>query len=229
VHFLLTNDDGVDAAGLAALLSAAERTGKCTIVAPDRCWSGCSHVVTTDEAFRVRSLGPAKFVVEAAPADCARIGVAHLAPDVDCVLSGVNHGGNLGADIHLSGTVAAVREAVIHGKRGIAFSQYRRKGEPPPGWERASRWIAGLLPRLLEQSPGPGAFWNVNLPHLPEDFPDPEVIVCEVDRSPLPVNYHVEGDVWKYAGNYHSRPRLDDGDIACCFGGAITVSEVRVW
>lgn len=228
MHFLLTNDDGVDAAGLQALSAAAAALGSQTWVAPHRCWSGCSHVVTTDSAFRVTQRSDNCHVVEAAPADCVRVGLRGLVPHAAWVLSGINHGGNLGADIHLSGTVAAVREAALLGIPGIAVSQYRRKELPPPSWERASRWLTPVLQRLTAAAPAKGVFFNVNLPHLPEDAADPPVVFCPVDPGPLEIAFEQTGDVWKYSGNYHRRPQLPGADVAHCFGGSITVSEIRL-
>src|SRR5215470_14556930 len=103
MHFLLTNDDGIDAEGISALAEAALRLGKLTWVAPHIHLSGCSHQVTTHQPVRVKLQEAGRYAVEGTPADCVRVGLAHLAPTADWVLSGVNHGGNLGADVHISG------------------------------------------------------------------------------------------------------------------------------
>ena len=112
MRILLTNDDGIDAPGLAALRDAAAVLGgDLVVVAPAECHSGCGHRVTTDRAIRVEELARGRFRVGGTPADCVRIAVAQLVPDAALVLSGINAGGNLGADVHHSGTVAAAREA----------------------------------------------------------------------------------------------------------------------
>src|SRR6516162_8079498 len=108
MKFLLTNDDGIDAEGLAALAEAAAPLGTIVCVAPDSHHSGCGHRVTTDRPLRVRPLGDNRWSLDGTPADCVRVALAHVAPDVDWVLSGVNHGSNLGVDVFHSGTVAAV-------------------------------------------------------------------------------------------------------------------------
>src|SRR6516162_6246289 len=95
-----------------------------------------------------------------------------LCPDDAWVLSGINHGGNLGADVYYSGTVAAVREAVLHGWPGVALSHYRKRGMEFD-WGRAAAWAARLLGDLPARPGVPGAFYNVNLPHLRPDEPDP--------------------------------------------------------
>src|SRR5262245_42279778 len=128
MKLLLTNDDGIDAPGLEALLGAAAALGEAVVVAPDEHLSGCSHRVTTGRPIRVERRGEGRHAVCGTPADCVRVGLHGLAPEARWVLAGINEGGNLGADVHHSGTVAAVREAVLHGVPGIALSHYHRRG-----------------------------------------------------------------------------------------------------
>ncbi|MBC7817459.1 MAG: 5'/3'-nucleotidase SurE, partial [Planctomycetaceae bacterium] len=122
MKFLLTNDDGIDAPGLRLLAEIAREFGEVIVVAPDGVRSGCGHQVTNDRPLALTNVRPGEFACDGTPADCARLGLKHIAADVDWVLSGVNDGGNLGIDVYMSGTVAAVREAVLLGKPGIALS-----------------------------------------------------------------------------------------------------------
>src|SRR5262245_45871036 len=110
MNLLLTNDDGIDAAGLAALQAAAEILGQPLVVAPAQCHSGGGHQVTTHSPIRVNRREERCFVIEGTPADCVRVALDRLESATDFVLAGINHGGNLGADLHMSGTAAAVRE-----------------------------------------------------------------------------------------------------------------------
>src|SRR6516165_1134684 len=165
MKLLLTNDDGIDAPGLAALAEAARRVGDCAVVAPVAGHSGCGHRVTTDEELAIVEHDPGRFAIEGTPADSVRVALHTLAPDADWVLAGINAGGNLGVDVWHSGTVAAVREAVLHGKRGIALSQYRRR-DREFDWPRTTAWTVPLLRELLARPLESGAFWNVNLPNL---------------------------------------------------------------
>ena len=229
MHLLLTNDDGVDAAGLAALRAAAAALGEPLVVAPAICHSGGGHRVTTHEPIKVSRRDEFCFVVDGTPADCVRIAVDRLAPGIDVVLAGINHGGNLGVDLFMSGTAAAVREGVLHGKRGVAVSQYHRKGVDPLDWPRAERWLAPILRDLIERSWEPGTFWNVNLPHLAAGAAAPEVVFCPVDPSPLPVSYEATGELLRYNAVYHRRQRFPGTDVDVCFGGKIAVSLVRVF
>lgn len=228
MHILLTNDDGIDAPGLAALRDAAAVLGgDLVVVAPAECHSGCGHRVTTDRAIRVDKLGPGRFRVGGTPADCVRIAVAQLVPDAALVLSGINAGGNLGADVHHSGTVAAAREAALHGLLAVAVSQYHRRGNSID-WTRAAAWVADVLVSIRDQQLLPGEFWNVNLPDLPAAAAAPEVVACAVDASPFGVGYRITDEGWTYASSYHERPRVAGGDVDVCFGGRIAVSRVRV-
>ena len=165
--------------------------------------------------------------VAGTPADCVRLGLHHLAPRPGWVLAGINAGGNLGTDVHHSGTVAAVREAAIHGVPGIALSHYIARGRVLD-WHRAEGWAAAILHRLMAQPWEPGTFWNVNLPHLDPEEPEPDVVFCPLDPSPLPLRYRVEGDRCVYAGNYQSRQRQPGADVDVCFGGRIAVTLIRV-
>jgi 5'-nucleotidase len=220
---LLTNDDGIDAPGLDALEQAAAPLGEVWIVAPLQVQSGCGHQVTTHAPLRFRQVRPRRFAVEGTPADCVRLAVHGLTPRPDWVLAGVNAGGNLGADVYISGTVAAVREAALHGWPGLAVSQYRRR-DRDFDWPRSSRWVARVLTDLLGEALAPGTFWNVNLPHLDDEAADPERILCPLDLSPLPLRFREGVDGWIYAGNYHERARTAGSDVATCFGGKIAVS-----
>jgi 5'-nucleotidase len=225
---LVTNDDGIDAPGILALRTAAARVGEPVVVAPVDALSGCSHRVTTHVPLRATSRPPYGYAVDGTPADCVRLGLHHLAPEAAWVLSGINAGGNLGADVYVSGTVAAVREAVLHGRPGIAFSQYLKRGLPID-WERSAAWAATVLSALLTQPCAPGAYWNVNLPHLGPDAPEPEVVFCPLDSAPLPVRFRQEGDLWHYDGNYHGRVRSEGSDIDVCFSGRIAVTKLTLY
>ncbi|MDQ6808353.1 MAG: 5'/3'-nucleotidase SurE [Verrucomicrobiota bacterium] len=228
MKFLLTNDDGIEAAGLAALLQAARELGDPIVVAPAGPQSGVSHRVTWQEGVRVEPRVEGQFAIHGTPADCTRLGLRHLAPDAKWVLSGINHGGNLGADVYYSGTVAAVREAVLHGWPGIAFSKYRKAGVEFD-WPRATKWIVPILGELITKPMDRGFFYNVNLPALSPDTADPEVVWCELDPSPLPLNYrHEEASGLYFAGDYNLRNRAPGADVDVCFGGRIAITAVRL-
>lgn len=229
VKLLLSNDDGIDAPGLASLLSAARAFGEPVVVAPAGPQSGGSHTVSWERPVSLQARGPASFAIGGTPADCARLGLLRVVPEARWVLSGVNDGGNLGADVYYSGTVAAVREAVLHGWPGIAFSQYRRVGMEVD-WTVASRWVARVLTELLPRPISTGTFYNVNFPHLDPGSPEPEMVHCPLDPNPLPLSYrHEEDGQHYYNGDYHARLRTPGADVDTCFGGRIAVTTIRLF
>jgi 5'-nucleotidase len=227
MKLLLTNDDGIDAPGLEALRQVAALLGEPIMVAPMEGHSGCSHRVTTGRPIRVSRRNQDRFAVDGTPADCVRLGLHGLAGEAAWVLAGINEGGNLGADVHHSGTVAAVREAVLHGRPGVALSHYHKSGWILD-WQRAASWVKALLADLLARPWTPGMFWNINLPHLEPGQADPEVVFCPLDPGPLPLSYRSDGDCWHYDGNYHQRPRKIGSDVDVCFAGKIAVTRMAV-
>jgi 5'-nucleotidase len=224
---ILTNDDGVEAPGLQALWQASARLGERFVVAPVGPQSGCGHAVTTQRPIRIERREAGRIAVHGTPADCVRLGIHHLSPNTTWILAGINAGGNLGVDVHHSGTVAAVREAVIHGVPGIAISHYIARGRMID-WELAAVRAARVLDELLKRPWEPGSFWNVNLPHPEPGGAEPEIVFCRLDPSPLPLSFRLEGDMAKYDGDYQARSRVPAADVDSCFRGRITVSQIRL-
>ena len=207
---------------MAALKTLARRLGQVRVVAPREPHSYAGHRVTTDCPLVLAETGPQEFTLTGTPADCVRLGLSTLFPDIDWVLSGINRGGNLGADLFTSGTVAAVREGALLGRPGIAISQYVRKGVPLD-WERSIELALPVIQELIAEGCPPKGFWNLNLPHLDAGESAP-VIRCDPDNEPLDVRYRQEGDRFHYAGSYPGRRRTTGRDVDLCFGGSITVS-----
>jgi 5'-nucleotidase len=228
---ILTNDDGIDAPGLRALQQAirAEFEAEAVIVAPLQHHSGCSHQVTTHRPIHVEQRSETEYAVDGTPADCVRIALSYLGLKPKFVLSGINAGGNLGADIYVSGTVAAVREAALYRIPGIALSHfiYQRRAID---WELATKTTVMVLDKLFHCSLAAGSFWNVNLPHLDRAQPSPKLIFCPLCTQPLPAAYQVlESGALQYAGEYSKRPRDPGADVEVCFGGNIAVTRVQLW
>lgn len=123
MHLLVTNDDGILAHGLECLAEAAEPLGDVTIVAPDREQSATSHSLTLHHPLRPVKRGDRRWQVDGTPTDCVMLAVEHLMPErPDFVLSGINHGQNMGEDVLYSGTVAAAMEGLALGIPAIAIS-----------------------------------------------------------------------------------------------------------
>ena len=222
---ILTNDDGIDAPGIRALQQAVE--GENIIVAPNQQYSGCGHQVTTHRGMQLEKRTETEYALDGTPADCTRMAVTQIAPHTKLVLSGINAGGNLGTDVYISGTVAAVREAAIHGIPGIAISHWIKR----PliiDWDVATKWTIRVLKDLLARPLPPGSFWNVNLPHLEPNKPEPKIFLCQPSIDPLPVDYRQEGDTYYYQGKYGDRPRSPETDVDVCFGGNIAVTLIKL-
>jgi 5'-nucleotidase len=174
-HILVTNDDGVFAAGLFALVQEMRKLGKVTILAPDRNWSGGGHVKTLDRALRVREVqladGTIAFTSDGAPSDCVALAtLGYFKEPVDLVVSGVNAGANLGHDVTYSGTVTAAMEAVIAGVPGVAVSLEtvdHHIGEFDYG--PAARAAAKVVRQVIENGLSHEILLNVNVPFLPDD------------------------------------------------------------
>ncbi len=224
---VLTNDDGVDAPGLKALLDATQGIGQSHIVAPDGAYSGCGHRVTTHAPIVFHRREEGVDVIGGTPADCVRLARYHLEPEISWVFSGINAGGNLGVDVYHSGTVAAVREAAILGLPGIAISHYIARGRSID-WAQAARWAAAVVRQLMSIPWEAGTFWNVNLPHPAPGEAEPRVVFCDLDPSPLPLGFDLEGAQATYRGDYQKRARRPGCDVEVCFGGAISVTRLRV-
>lgn len=123
MNILLTNDDGIHAKGINALFDALSQRYDVYIVAPAEERSACSNAITMRGHLHIKRFDNKHFSVDGFPADCTNVGLyGEVIPEPDIVVSGINHGPNMGDDIYYSGTVAGARVGFIHGKSGIAVS-----------------------------------------------------------------------------------------------------------
>src|SRR3954470_9159 len=162
MRLLVTNDDGILAQGLEFLVPAPEPLGDVTIVAPDREQSATSHSLTLHHPLRVRMAADQSLVVDGTPTDCVMLGLAELLDEKpDFVLSGVNHGANLGDDVLYSGTVAAAMEATTLGIPSVALSYTGPEPSVLPQWRDT---IVRLLEQIVRSDFPPETLININLP-----------------------------------------------------------------
>ncbi|MBI82918.1 MAG: 5'/3'-nucleotidase SurE [Planctomycetaceae bacterium] len=225
MKFLVSNDDGVEAPGLSALVEVLSELGEVTVVAPAQELSGCSHQTTTHAPLQVTRLAPDRHAVHGTPADCVRLGLLHLAPDVDWVFSGINNGGNLGVDVYMSGTVAAAREAAWMGKPAIALSQYRSTKEPVI-WPTVIPQVRRVIAQLRSETLPAGAFWNVNLPECEQAAQEARIVTCPLESAPLPVRFEIQNGQFQYRATYQDRLRKPGSDVDVCFSGDIAVTRI---
>lgn len=174
MRILLTNDDGVNAAGLKLLEEVASAfTDDLWVVAPAEEQSGTGHSLTLTKPVRLRKLGDKRFAVAGTPTDAVLMALFHLMPDErpDVIISGINRGANLAEDVTYSGTVSAAMEGALAGVRSIALSQvYAREGmaDTVP-FAAAQHWAPRVLEQLLQAQLSPGTLVNVNFPALPSE------------------------------------------------------------
>ncbi|MGH9845297.1 MAG: 5'/3'-nucleotidase SurE [Blastocatellia bacterium] len=160
-RILLTNDDGYFSDGLAALAEALERVGDVTVVAPTSEQSATAHSLTLTRPLRVRQIAERRYSVDGTPTDCVLLALTSVLPQrPDIVVSGINHGANLGDDVTYSGTVAGAFEAAIFKLPGIAVSLTAREGD----FTHAAQFAAGLTEKVLREGLPADTILNVNVP-----------------------------------------------------------------
>lgn len=181
MRILITNDDGINAPGLAALTEIATdlagADGEVWTVAPAFEQSGVAHCISYTHPMLCSQLGPRRFATEGSPADCVLVGLHEVLKDSppDLVLSGVNRGNNSAENALYSGTLGGAMEAALQGFPAIALSQYfgPRNFQSEDPFETATRHGAELIRKILAASPKEDAdyrlFYNVNFPPVPAD------------------------------------------------------------
>ena len=165
MHFLLSNDDGYQAVGLKVLMQTMAAFGEITVVAPDRNRSGASNSLTLDAPLYTKRISDRFFYVNGTPTDCVHLAITGLLDDEpDMVISGINHGANLGDDVIYSGTVAAAMEGRFLGRPAIALSL---AGENPTHYETAEIVVRNLIGKLLSDPADDDLLLNINIPDVP--------------------------------------------------------------
>jgi len=170
---LITNDDGFDAIGLQNLIKAVEGLGDIFVVAPALHKSACGHSLTITKPLMLQSFEDNSYKIDdGTPTDCVYLALNHIFDDIkpDIVLSGINHGANMGDDLTYSGTAGAVMEAVLHGISGIAFSQVMKtyhKADETINWEETNRYVRAIVQKVLKNDPfkNEKKFLNINIPN----------------------------------------------------------------
>ncbi len=165
---LLSNDDGVMAPGISALVDALADLAEVMVVAPDRERSAASHSISLDRPLRVEKLRSNVYAIDGTPVDCVYLALLHLVPrKPDLCVSGINNGFNLGTDVFYSGTVGAALEAALRGVPAIAMSVERKL---PQDFAPAAGFARSLVRQVLARGPDAieaGSLLNVNLPAGP--------------------------------------------------------------
>lgn len=210
MRILLTNDDGYDAPGLQAIARELRRLGPLTIVAPLGQRSAVSHAITLFNPLVVHrgsvSSDALSLAIEGTPVDCVKLAFAELCPEPpELVVSGINHGANLGVNVFYSGTVGAALEAAISGVPGIALSlEYSET----PDFRLAARQVRDLVSELARDYAGRGTAFNVNIPAHPAQARTPAPRGAGVPARP---KGRGTGVVWTRMDNVLRRDRFVRG------------------
>jgi 5'-nucleotidase len=165
VKILVSNDDGYLAKGIIALADALAEIADVIVVAPDRNHSGASNSLTLHSPLRVHKVEEGRYFVNGTPSDCVHLALSgFLDEDPDIVVSGINHGANLGDDVIYSGTVAAAMEGRFLGLPAIAVSLV---GRHATHFDSAARVAADLVRKLMTEPLPQDIMLNVNVPDKP--------------------------------------------------------------
>ncbi len=164
MNILLTNDDGIQAPALRVLAAELATLGRVTIVVPDRDQSATSHSLTLHRPLRIHRHPDGAVSIDGTPTDCVLIAFHGLLDEPpDLVVSGINHGPNMGEDVFYSGTVAAAIEGSMQGVPAIAASLVTHA---PADFLEPARFVRRLAEEVAERGLGGSKVLNVNLPHL---------------------------------------------------------------
>lgn len=233
-RILVTNDDGIDAPGLAVAIEVAEALAEeVWVSAPSQDCSGMSRKVSLQDPLRVVPKGERRIAVTGSPADATIVGLKHLMRDAppDLVISGVNAGANLSKEVHYSGTVGAALTACLLGVPAVALSQtwITRSNLP---WDSSRHWLPIAIRQLLDAGTWPkDAIYNINVPSISADA------ISGVEASRLSMDYKIDIDVDRridqrehdYYWIEFARERADEPagtDLEVLLRGAVSVTPI---
>ena len=230
---LVTNDDGIDADGLARLEALARRyCDDVWVIAPATHQSARSRGITLRTPLRVVELGEQRAAVTGTPLDTFMVGMQHFFDDrlPDLVLSGINHGGNTGADIGYSGTCGIVMEAAMHGIRGIAFSQHTVGGVMD--WSVADAHLNRVFDQVMQVSVPETIPLSVNFPAAMATEPGADSLLVvpqgfREDKIGLTPGEDEEGPFYSFGHLRDHTPGSPVSDVAAVVGGRISVTPLR--
>lgn len=234
MRILVTNDDGIEAEGLQTLAQClANRGGEIFVVAPEQERSASGHSITLHRPIRMepRDLGPGIVAqsVDGTPVDCVKLAVqAFMTAPPDLLISGINHGANLGRDVFYSGTVSAAIEGCFLGIPSVAVSLQNPAG---PGFSWAAAFVVWWLARAY-QKPPPGVLYNINLPRLDRALPQQMITVPlgqrlyrnALRRSPD----HAGGEYFWLAGEALEEDEGPNTDVGTIRRGQVSITPLRL-
>jgi 5'-nucleotidase len=228
MRLLLTNDDGIHSDGIKALITALKGSHDVWVVAPESEKSGGSHSITLHDALKIRKVAERQFACRGTPADCVMIAMLGLVPQpVDLVISGINHGPNLGTDILFSGTAAGARQGALMRVPSVALSvgSYR----PPFDFAAAAEFAARNLDNFRTLGTD-DHFLNINFPvtgtrgaETAITFPSRRIYRMELHTYDAP-----DGDMYCFVGGALPEAHPEEGsDCMVLSQGRISISPIH--
>jgi 5'/3'-nucleotidase len=225
-RILITNDDGIFAPGLRALVAALADLGSISIVAPNAERSGSAQALTVRKPVFYERVAENEWAVDGTPTDAVILAIGHLLPEKpDLVISGINRGGNLGENVHYSGTVGAAREAAIYQIPSMAISVAHRGKDFD--FTLAAKCARYLAPVLLSEKLALGVLLNVNVPQPWQGGVRITRQSPKITRNVLDVGQDEEGRDYFVL---HEQQRIQDAgpnsDYAAVLSGAISITPL---
>ncbi|MEM8738108.1 MAG: 5'/3'-nucleotidase SurE [Planctomycetota bacterium] len=231
MRILLTNDDGIDAPGLAALSRVIADLGEVHVIAPREVQSATSHAVTLHRPIAVESR-PQGFAVDGRPADCVKLGLhALIDQPVDLVISGMNCGANVGINVLYSGTVGAAREATFSGVPGIAVSLHIGDWKHDH-WDRAARHARDAIDAVLAGPVDADTVYNINIPILDDGAEPRGRCAVPVSLSKMVVDYEQAVDdagrpTYRITNTMAFAQKKSGTDVGALFDRYVTVTPLH--
>lgn len=245
MKILLTNDDGIGAAGINAALTHLSRKHEIYLIAPDDEKSACSNAITVRGELTIRHVEDTVYTVNGFPADCVIIGLSgSVIPDVDLVVSGINHGPNVGDDLVFSGTVAAARTAYVFGKPAIAIS-INSRSHTPRYLDNAAAFLAGFVDDMMGKNLHDKVvirtivadrthmipFLNINYPDIPSNMVKGvkySYLGKRIYRDSFTKASFVSGVATLQMGGYIESVETEGSDTTELENGFITVTPLTI-
>ena len=236
MRLLLTNDDGINAEGLAALERiAAALSDDVWVCAPEYEQSGASRALTLSDPIRVRALSDRKFATTGTPTDCVMLALTELMGGLkpDLVLSGVNRGANLAEDVTMSGTVAGAIEGMALGVPAIALSQAGGPEPQDPFYGPAETFAPGIIRRLVAAGWPKDVIINLNFPNRPAAEIDQVEVTRQTFRDVHVRHAEKRTDLrnrdYYWMGYRPERSHPEPGtDLAAIYEGKISVTPLHI-
>lgn len=238
MHILLTNDDGINAPGLACLerIARALNPARITVVAPEYDQSGVAHSLSLNDPLRLREVGEDRYAIKGTPTDCVIMAIHRIFEGrrPDLVLSGVNRGHNVAEDVTYSGTVAGAMEGTILGVPSFALSQSYASGdrESVP-WATAERHAPDVIRRILAAGVSPDMLININFPNCGPDEVAGHAVCAQGKRDAALLKIEERRDgrnipyYWIGFQRQRSTPR-PGSDLAALAERRIAITPLRV-